>query len=430
MWSDLKRWFRIRIGRRFQVELEKASRLLEASSQGSDAIRRDLNVALDIVNALRKASDEEKGRLTEKYKQVLASVYNHAKSADFEGKSLIDGSEFSWTLSEGKDTGWLRKLDHTTLTVDTSGLDLPVVSELDNRSAPCDEAQRRIAGAIKTVNKASASFSSHQKAVTRRLDQFALGGKGGPGSFPDEARESAREIGQIVFIALAIALVFRSLLFQPFHIPSGSMKSTLLKGDYLFVSKYAYGYSSKSFPFGIDFFDGRILDPTPKRGDVIVFKMTRDGRTDYIKRLIGLPGDKIQMNGGVLFINDVPVPKDFDGDYWYTDDVSRESFSVRSYRETLPNGVVHTTLDMIALGHNDNTSIYRVPEGHYFFMGDNRDNSQDSRVVGGGVGFVPEENLVGRAEIIFLSVDGSAKLWQIWRWPTAIRYSRILKRIR
>lgn len=207
------------------------------------------------------------------------------------------------------------------------------------------------------------------------------------------------------------------------------MKSTLLKGDYLFVSKYAYGYSKKSFPFGVNLFDGRIFNRTPKRGDVIVFKMTRDGRTDYIKRLIGLPGDKIQMKNGVLFINDRPVPKEADGEYLYTDDMTGEKMLVPRYKETLPGGFVHRTLDMTSLGRNDNTSIYRVPEKHYFFMGDNRDNSQDSRVIGGGVGFVPEENLVGRAELIFLSVDGTSRIWQIWRWPTTIRYSRILKKI-
>lgn len=429
MWSDLKTWIGRLTGRGFRSRLHEAANLLTATTRGADAIRRDLDVALDTVNSLRKASNEDKDGIIGKYRQVLVSIDDGARAAASGGKSLIDGSNFEWTLSEPGTAKWLRKLDHTSLTVDKAGLDLPVASDLDNRDVVCDDAQRRIAGAIKSVNKASSRFFAHQKAIEKRLGQFGAGAKGQDGSFQEEAKESATEIAQIVVIALTIALVFRSFLFQPFHIPSGSMKSTLLKGDYLFVSKYAYGYSHKSLPFGIEFFAGRVLDRAPKRGDVIVFKMTQDGRTDYIKRLIGLPGDKIQMKNGTLIINDTVVPKVFDGDYWYTDDNTKESFSVPSHRETLPNGITHRTLDMTALGRNDNTSIYRVPEGHYFFMGDNRDNSQDSRVIGGGVGFVPEENLVGRAEIIFLSVDGSARIWQVWRWPTAIRYSRIFKKI-
>lgn len=429
MWSELKLWFQSRIGRGFPVQLEAASVLLTTSLKGSEAIRRDLNMALDLINALRKAGDGEKEAIVEKYRQVLASIDRNATAAAASGKSLIDGSDYQWTLSEGAGANWLRKLEHIPLVAGKSGLDLPVVSDLDNRDASCDEAQRRVAGAIKAVNKASTGFSSHQKAVAKRLERIAEDSRREATAFPDEARESLSEIAQIVVVALLIALVFRSFFFQPFNIPSGSMKSTLLKGDYLFVSKYAYGFSHNSFPFSIDFFEGRIFNHAPKRGDVIVFKMTRDGRTDYIKRLVGLPGDKLQMKNGILYINDTSVRKEVDGDYWYKDDITGEEFAVSRYRETLPNGVVHTTLDMTELGRNDTTGIYRVPDGHYFFMGDNRDNSQDSRVIGGGVGFVPEENLVGRAEIIFFSVDGSARIWQIWRWPTAIRYSRMFKRI-
>lgn len=427
--SEIREWIETLFGGGFRTKLDGAALLLDVSVRGADAIRRDLDVALDTVNALRKAGDEDKVVLIEKYRQVLVSIDQTAVSSVISGRSLIDDSHYELTVSQGRDVGWLRKLDHISLTVDADGLDLPVVSDLDNRDVICDDAQRRIAGAVKTVNKASARFTAHNQAISKRLGQIVLESKRDRKSIQDDAREGASEIAQIVVIALTIALIFRSLLFQPFHIPSGSMKSTLLKGDYLFVSKYAYGYSHKSFPFGVDFFEGRVFKRMPMRGDIIVFKFTRDGRTDYIKRLVGLPGDKIQVKNGILYINDEKVPKVPDGEYLYTDGLTGEQFPVARHRETLPNGVVHNTLDLTSLGRNDNTSVYRVPERHYFFMGDNRDNSQDSRVIGGGVGFVPEENLIGRAEIIFLSVDGSARIWQIWRWPSAIRYSRIFKRI-
>lgn len=429
MLSKIKDWTESLFGGGFRARLNDAALLLDVSVRGADAIRRDLDVALDIVNDLRAVDDTGKVALIEKYRQVLVSIDQIAGSSVVTGRSLIDGSDFEMTLSQGGEASWLRKLDHMSLTIDAGGIDLPVASDLDNRGVLCDEAQGRIAGAIKTVNKASSRFTSHNKAISKRLGQMVLDSQNDKQSMQEDAREGASEIAQIVVIALTIALVFRSLFFQPFHIPSGSMKSTLLKGDYLFVSKYAYGFSHKSFPFGVDFFDGRIFGRAPKRGDVIVFKFTRDGRTDYIKRLIGLPGDKIQMKNGVLYINDGEVPKVYDGEYFYTDGLTGEQFPVPRHRETLPNGVVHSTLDLTTSGRNDNTSIYRVPEKHYFFMGDNRDNSQDSRVIGGGVGFVPEENLIGRAEVIFMSVDGTARIWQIWKWPTAIRYSRIFKKI-
>lgn len=429
MLSEIRDRVAAMFGGDFRARLNDATLLLDVSVRGADAIRRDLDVALDIINDLRTADDAGKGSLIKKYRRVLDSVDQIAASSVVAGRSLIDGSDFVVSLSQGGDVNWLRKLDHISLTIDGAGLDLPVASDLDNREILCDEAQGRIAGAIKVVNKASSRFTAHNKAISKRLGQMVLESRHDKQTMQHDARQGASEIAQIVVVALTIALVFRSLVFQPFHIPSGSMKSTLLKGDYLFVSKYAYGFSGKSFPFGMDFIEGRIFNRTPKRGDVIVFKFTRDGRTDYIKRLIGLPGDKIQMKNGVLHINDEEVPKVYDGEYFYTDGLTGEQFPVSRHRETLPNGVVHSTLDLTSSGRNDNTSIYRVPEKHYFFMGDNRDNSQDSRVIGGGVGFVPEENLVGRAEIIFLSVDGSARIWQIWRWPSAIRYSRIFKKI-
>jgi signal peptidase I len=235
--------------------------------------------------------------------------------------------------------------------------------------------------------------------------------------------DNAKTIG----IALLIALVIRSFLFQPFNIPSGSMMGTLLVGDYLFVSKFTYGYSRYALPFGIIPFNGRIMGRLPERGDVVVFKLPSDNRTDYIKRVIGLPGDRIQVRGGVLYINDAEVPRERVEDFEYLLPDGRIVF-VPQYRETLPNGVQYLTLDSIPNGPEDNTGVYVVPEGHLFMMGDNRDNSADSREPG-AVGFVPAENVVGRAEIKFYSTDGSAAFWEFWRWPSATRWGRILQGI-
>ena len=226
------------------------------------------------------------------------------------------------------------------------------------------------------------------------------------------------ETVKIIIQALLLALVVRTLLFQPFNIPSGSMKSTLLIGDYLFVSKYAYGYSRYSFPFGPDLFDGRIWGEAPKRGDVAVFKLPADNSTDYIKRVIGLPGDEIQMIDGVLHINGTAVERERVGDW--VDDQGR---TYTQYRETLPNGVDYITLDL-GMQSLDNTQVYEVPDGHFFMMGDNRDNSQDSRVLS-LVGYVPFENFVGRAEIIFFSVGDGASALAFWRWPWTVRWDRL-----
>ena len=234
-------------------------------------------------------------------------------------------------------------------------------------------------------------------------------------------KESWLEVVKTIVYALLIAGVIRSFLFQPFNIPSGSMEGTLLIGDYLFVSKSTYGFSRYSFPFGLIPFSGRFaVMSEPQRGDIVVFKFPPDNSTDYIKRLIGLPGDRIQMKDGVLYINDMAVPKVKVEDY--IDRSTGEPRNVPRYRETLPNGVSYDVLDRDAEGNLDNTQVFVVPEGHYFMMGDNRDNSADSRV---DVGYVPFENFVGKAQIIFFSTDGSARIWEVWKWPLAIRYDRL-----
>ncbi len=235
-----------------------------------------------------------------------------------------------------------------------------------------------------------------------------------------------RETVRTVFYAIVIALVVRTFAFEPFNIPSGSMKPTLLVGDYLFVSKYSYGYSRYSFPWSLPLFDGRILGDAPERGDVIVFKKPSDNETDYIKRLVGLPGDRIQVLGGILHINGEPVRREKIGESTDSDSFSTRSFD--GYRETLPNGRQHLIWEASDSDHLDNTNEYLVPEGHFFFMGDNRDNSRDSRVLY-DVGYVPMDNLVGRAEFLFFSHDDSAQWWEIWRWPWVIRFGRIFSGI-
>ena len=235
------------------------------------------------------------------------------------------------------------------------------------------------------------------------------------------------ETVKVVLQALILALLVRTFLYQPFNIPSGSMKDTLLIGDYLFVSKFAYGYSKYSFPFSPDIFDGRIwAGAGPQPGDIAVFKLPRDNATDYIKRVIGVPGDRVQMIGGVLHINGVAVRREKLLDVATNDAFGRERRAAR-YRETLPNGVSYETLDLEPNGMADDTEEFLVPEGHYFMMGDNRDNSLDSRIspMAGGVGFVPLENFIGRAEVIFFSVDEDARAWQFWRWPWTVRLDRL-----
>ncbi len=229
-----------------------------------------------------------------------------------------------------------------------------------------------------------------------------------------------------VAYAILVALVLRTFLFEPFNIPSGSMKPTLLVGDYLFVSKFSYGYSRHSFPFSPPLFEGRIFESQPERGDVAVFKKPTDNETDYIKRIVGLPGDRIQVITGVLHINGVPVKRRRIGDFALGEP---EPPMVVRYVETLPNGVAHEILEIQGdTGRLDETDVFTVPPGHYFAMGDNRDNSQDSRVLG-EVGFIPAENLVGKAQFLFFSTNGAARIWEIWKWPVSIRYGRLFNGI-
>lgn len=228
-----------------------------------------------------------------------------------------------------------------------------------------------------------------------------------------------------IVYAVLLALGLRTFAYEPFSIPSGSMIPTLLIGDYLFVSKFSYGYSRFSLPFGLPLFDGRVLGSVEdvERGDVAVFKLPTDGKTDYIKRIVGLPGDEIQVVDGILHINGEAVERIEIG----TGEVPSFAGSkteVTEYTEILPNGVDHAIWEKSDNAGLDNTEVFTVPEGHFFAMGDNRDSSQDSRVQS-AVGFVPFENLIGRAEFIFFSHRGEAEVWEVWKWPQNIRWSRL-----
>ena len=237
--------------------------------------------------------------------------------------------------------------------------------------------------------------------------------------------------GPITWLLVAVAAFFlflvplgiRTALFQPFNIPSGSNLPTLLIGDYVFVAKYAYGYSHYSLPFSPPLFTGRIFSRPVDRGDVVVFRSPKDDSTDFVKRVVGLPGDRIQMISGALNINGQPVKRERIEDF--TSDEDGAPQPVKQYRETLPNGVTYNTLDLVENGPLDNTQVYTVPAGNYFMMGDNRDNSTDSRMLS-AFGYVPYENIIGKVRIVFFSVRGGAHAAEAWRWPWTVRWQRLL----
>ena len=229
-----------------------------------------------------------------------------------------------------------------------------------------------------------------------------------------------------VILAIFIALIIRSLWLEPFRIPSGSMYPTLRVGDYLFVTKYTYGYSRYSFPFGLPIFNGRVWYESPERGDVVVFKFPKDTHTDFIKRIIGLPGDKVQVKNGRLYINNEQIERSEVGRYIIDEYVSMPEFYIQ-YTETLPNGVEHQILEISDNEPRvDDTDEFIVPEDSFFVMGDNRDRSDDSRI---RVGFVPKENLVGKAKFIFFSHDDKGTFYKPWTWFRAVRWNRFFTRI-
>jgi len=228
-----------------------------------------------------------------------------------------------------------------------------------------------------------------------------------------------------IVYAIVIAMLIRTVAYEPFNIPSGSMKPTLLVGDYLFVSKFAYGYGNYSLGFGtdLDLFENRLFGAEPERGDVVVFRKPTDTSVDFIKRVVGLPGDTIEMVEGVLHINGEPVGLEETAPF--IDATCSYARPTEQLIETLPNGVSHNILNLTDTNRLDNTDPVVVPPGHYFMMGDNRDSSNDSRTA--PVGFVPYENLIGRAEFLFFSTDGCGGLFEPWTWPTTIRWDRLFQ---
>tara|TARA_B110001454_G_scaffold209329_1_gene222698 strand:- start:342 stop:1079 length:738 start_codon:yes stop_codon:yes gene_type:complete len=230
-----------------------------------------------------------------------------------------------------------------------------------------------------------------------------------------------------IFYALIIALIIRSLFLQPFYIPSSSMEPNLLIGDRIFVTKYSYGYSKHSFPFSPPIFKDRLFLSHPKKGDVVVFKTPSDNRTDYIKRLIGLPGDKIQFIDGDLYLNNNQVLKTRIG----VSDVifcGKKTINVNTFEEKLQNGKIYNSVYLKNFSYQ-NSDVFTVPKQHYFFLGDNRDCSKDSRFLL-SVGYVHENNLVGKARFIFFSSDFRiASIFSFWKWHKTIRFDRFFKKI-
>ncbi len=241
-----------------------------------------------------------------------------------------------------------------------------------------------------------------------------------------DKEESFADTVKTIIYAVIIAILIRTFMFEPFKIPSGSMYSTLYVGDFLFVSKYTYGYSKHSLPFSMPLFEGRIWEDKPERGDVVVFKYPQDNKTDYIKRVIGLPGDRIMLENGRLFINGEKVNREQVEDFVLRDKYGNAE-RYRQYVETLPGGVKHNILEISDSEMYDNVPEFVVPEGSYFMMGDNRDRSDDSRV---NVGFVPFENLVGKARVLFFSLDPNSEWYKIWNLPRQIRWDRLFNKIK
>ena len=237
-------------------------------------------------------------------------------------------------------------------------------------------------------------------------------------------KEWIKDNAKALFWAILIAFTVRSCTFEPFNIPSGSMIPTMLVGDYLFVNKFSYGYSRYSFPFGIPLVPGRVFYTQPKRGDIIVFRLPTDTSVDYIKRVVGLPGDEIQVINGILHINGKPVKRTFKK--IVMEDRGGVPTPHSLYDEELPEGLVHSILEYSDSEPQDNTQKFIVPEDHFFMMGDNRDNSQDSRWLD-KVGYIPKSLLVGKAQFIFYSNNGYAPFIFFWSWPKSIRWERIFK---
>lgn len=263
------------------------------------------------------------------------------------------------------------------------------------------------------ASEADAPVEAVQEPTTANQKVYASA-PAGRGKTTSAANETGEIVKTIVF-ALLIAMVLRIFLFQPFTIPSASMEPNLYEGDYIVVSKWSYGFSKHSIPFSPPLFDGRIMGSAPKRGDIVVFKLPRDNKTDFIKRVIGLPGDRIQMIANKLYINDKPV-QDVVVSRTEIDDIFGPR-PVTEVRETLPEGKSFMTQDFGPGNDLDDTPVYEVPAGHYFMMGDNRDNSIDSRVEqSSGVGMVPAENLVGKAQIILFSWKPGSSFVKPWTW--------------
>ncbi|MDE8654381.1 signal peptidase I [Novosphingobium album (ex Liu et al. 2023)] len=260
----------------------------------------------------------------------------------------------------------------------------------------------------------------------------------------DHAEPEEKQENFLVFLLklVVIVLVFRSFIFSPFNIPSESMLPRLENGDYLLASKWSYGFSKYSLPFSVPLIPGRILASQPTRGDIAIFKAPPGNDVDYIKRVIGLPGDRIQVRGGQLFINGKAVPKRRIGDFLLPVSANTRCYAIQfeatlpdgssvcrypQFRETLPGGKSYNVLDL-GQTPQDDTEVYAVPQGHLFLMGDNRDNSLDSRfpaVEGQGIGIVPQENLVGKASVMMFSTDGGSEWLKPWTWFTSARWSRI-----